>query len=112
MSKQVHLSKLSTKDYQPFVYEGKTVGEVHWLRDTAAGQGVLFAGLWKCGPTTFDYTFPGDETMQVLEGELNIKMANGETVTLKSGDIASFAKGLKSTWTITSPFHKFFVISG
>jgi uncharacterized cupin superfamily protein len=31
---------------------------------------------------------------------------------MKPGDIVSFAKGQRSTWTILSPLKKFFVISG
>jgi len=61
---------------------------------------------------SFPYSFPGDETFHVLEGEVTIELEGGESVTLGPGDIASFTKGQSSTWTITKPFKKFFVISG
>ena len=59
------------------------------------------------------YPFGADETIHALEGELVIDLVEtGETVVLKPGDVASFTKGTKSTWTVTSPFKKLFVISG
>ncbi len=61
---------------------------------------------------TFPYSFGNDETFHVIEGELEIKLEDGEVLELKPGDIASFPKGLTSTWTVKTPFKKFFVVSG
>lgn len=105
-------STVSTTNFVPFESDGKKLGEVHWLRQGGSGEAMLLAGLWKCEPLTFEWNFPGDETFQVLEGELTISFESGEEVKLKAGDLASFPKGAKSTWTISSPFKKFFVISG
>jgi uncharacterized cupin superfamily protein len=110
--KTVPVSNIGTSEYEPFVHEGETLGEVHWLRVESGGDGVLYAGLWTHGPGEIPYVFPGDETLHVLEGEVSIDVEGGESVTLKPGDIASFTKGQSSTWHITQPFKKFFVISG
>jgi uncharacterized cupin superfamily protein len=107
-----YLSSTATSDFEPFVFEGKQLGEVHWLRTSGSGEGMLLAGLWRSDPTRFDYVFPGDETFEVLEGEVTIDIAGGESVTLQKGEIASFAKGTESVWNLGTPFKKFFVISG
>lgn len=109
---RIPVTNVSTQAYEPFLVEGQNFGEVHWLRTTSGGDGQLFAGLWKHGVGTFDYVFPGDETFHVLEGNVHIAVQSGPTVDLKPGDVVSFTKGQASTWTITSPMKKFFVISG
>jgi hypothetical protein len=91
--------------------EGKQAGEVHWLRTESSAGTPLYAGLWRCDPMTFDYTFPGDETFHCLAGELRIRLESGEEVVVQEGDVASFDKGVKSVWTVTRPFAKVFVIT-
>jgi uncharacterized cupin superfamily protein len=105
-------SNVATEEYEPFLHEGERFGDVHWLRVGSGGDGVLYAGLWTHEPASLPYVFPGDETFHVLEGEVTIRVDGGESVTLAPGDIASFTKGQSSTWEITKPFKKFFVISG
>jgi len=60
---------------------------------------------------TFEYEFTGDEIFQVLQGNLLIELHDGDKVELQEGDIVSFNKRAKSTWTIRNSFKKFFVIS-
>jgi uncharacterized cupin superfamily protein len=111
MSNKYSLSNTSTENYEPFMVGDKQAGEVHWLaQENSSGQ-PTYSGLWRCQPMTFDYEFPGDEIIHVLEGKLLIDLGNNERVTLQAGDIASFDKGLKTVWTIQSSFKKFFVIS-
>lgn len=104
-------SEVSTNTYEPFMVGDKQAGEVHWLTTTNSSGQATYSGLWRCEPMTFDYEFPGDEIFQVLQGNLLVEIADGENVNLKEGDIISFNKGIKSTWTIQSSFKKFFVIS-
>jgi uncharacterized cupin superfamily protein len=110
--KGIPVTNVSAEDYEPFMIGDEQVGNVHWLRTESGGEGQLYTGLWTCEPRVIPYTFPGDETFQVLEGEVHIEVESGEAVDLRAGDIASFPKGQNATWTITSPFKKFFVISG
>jgi len=110
--KRVPVSNVGTQDYEPFEHEGEHRGAVHWLRVGSSGDGVLYAGLWMHSHADFQYVFPGDETFHVLEGEVTIDVEGGESVTLRPGDIASYAKGQVSTWHVREPFKKFFVISG
>lgn len=113
MNKKVNYSKstISTDTYEPFMVEDKQAGEVHWLTQTNSSGQPTYSGLWRCEPMTFEYEFPGDEIFQVLQGNLLIEISDGENVEIQEGDIVSFNKGIKSTWTIQSSFKKFFVIS-
>lgn len=100
-------------EWEPFVVEGAAIGEVHWIRTEGAEGATLNVGLWRSDEQTFPYPFDADETMHVLEGELVIDLTDsGERVVLRPGDIASFTRGTMSTWTVTAPFKKLFVISG
>jgi uncharacterized cupin superfamily protein len=110
--KSIPVSNVGTQDFEPYEQETLTLGDVHWLRIGSGGDGELYTGLWRHGPADFSYVFPGDETFHVLEGEVTIDVEGAESVTLRPGDIASYAKGQSSTWHITQPFKKFFVISG
>lgn len=106
-------SAVAAEEYEPFIVEGTAVGEVHWIRNEAAGDNsTLLVGLWRSEPITTPYFFGEDETIHALEGELRIELADGEVVTMQAGDIASFAKGTTSTWTVVSSFKKLFIISG
>lgn len=104
-------STLSTNNYEPFMVGDKQAGEVHWLTTENSSGAPTYSGLWRCEPMTFDYEFPGDEIFHIIEGSLSIEIAGGSTVSVSAGDIISFEKGIKSTWTIQSSFKKFFVIS-
>ncbi len=104
-------------DYEPFdgfeaILEGDPAAEVAWLRTESGGEGMLYTGMFTAQPSTFRYVFGGDESLHVLDGDLDVAVDGGETVTLSPGDIASFPKGASSTWTLRAPLRKFFVISG
>jgi len=94
------------------VLAGEPSAHVGWLRTDSAGDGMLLAGTFTVEPSTFRYTFGGDETFYVLEGICTIEPDGGEPVELRAGDVASFRKGTTSTWTVRQRLRKFFVISG
>lgn len=98
--------------FEPFIVAGQAIGEVHWLRTAGSDGRTLAAGLWRADPMTFPYPFANDETIHILEGELEIALDGGEILKLGPGDLASFTKGTSSTWTVKTPFKKFFVVSG
>jgi uncharacterized cupin superfamily protein len=103
--------------YEPFsgfdaVLEGDPAAGVAWLRTASAGEGALYAGMFVVAPSRFRYTFAGDETFHVLDGAVEIEVDGGPVVGVRAGDIVSFPKGARSTWTVTAPLRKFFVISG
>jgi len=111
-TKMVYQSRSDADSYEPFMVDQSQIGEVHWLRDTAGGDGLLLTGLWRAEPGTFPYTFAADETFVLLEGSVSIDLENGETVELNEGDLVSFVAGTKATWHVRQPSKKFFVVSG
>lgn len=104
-------STTSSENYEPFMVNDKQAGEVHWLTQANSSGQPTYSGLWRCEPMAFDYEFPGDEIFQILHGDLLIQIQGEEDITLHEGDIVSFNKSVKSTWTVQSSFKKFFVIS-
>lgn len=117
MSNTIAHTNVGTKNYESFdgfeaVLDGDPDAKVAWLRTESSGDGVLYTGMFTAQPSTFRYHFSGDESFHLLDGDLDIAVDGGETVTLAPGDIASFPKGATSTWTLRAPLRKFFVISG
>lgn len=94
------------------VLAGQPNARVAWLRTGSNGDGVLYTGVFVLEPSVVRYTFAGDESFHVLEGDLDIAVDGGEVLTLGPGDLASFPKGARSTWTVRTTLRKFFVISG
>jgi uncharacterized cupin superfamily protein len=82
------------------------------LRDTNGPGGSVWAGVVTIEPVTIHYTFKGDETIHVLDGEVSITVNGERTVELGPGDVASFAKGARSTWVVRSTLREFFVLTG
>lgn len=95
--------------YEPFIHHDLPVGEFRQVA-IAGGPGVLEAGYWRSEPATYAYAFDTDETFVVLDGAATIELDTGETVEVKAGDMAYFAAGTQSTWTITESFRKFVVV--
>jgi uncharacterized cupin superfamily protein len=94
------------------VLAGEPNARVSWLRTGSAGEGMLYTGMFVLEPSVIRYTFAGDESFQVLDGDLDIAIDGGDVVTLGPGDLVSFPKGARSTWTVRATLRKFFVISG
>jgi uncharacterized cupin superfamily protein len=93
------------------VIEGDPNLHVAVLRDTSGQDGAFFSGIGRTDPSTFSYTFAGDETFHVLEGEVSVSVKGAGTIDLGPGDVASFAKGGESEWVIKTPMKNFFVLS-
>jgi len=96
--------------YEPFIHQGRPVGEIRALARAEPAAAALAAGLWRSGPASYDYLFEADEAFVVLEGKATITLPQtGEIVELVAGDVAYFAAGTRSRWTITEQFLKFVV---
>lgn len=57
------------------------------------------------------WTPPQRETILVLEGNVRIELADGPTLELGPGDMASLAPGVATTWHVTVPFKELWVIA-
>jgi uncharacterized cupin superfamily protein len=93
---------------EPFdVGRGTFLGRVFWIRN----EPKLQVGLWSVNQddvrtTPAPYVFTGDETIFVLEGEVEVDVEPSTKVRLRAGDIASFKKGTTSQWNIMSDEYK------
>jgi uncharacterized protein len=109
MAKPFVVAGPGSTDYEPFMHQDAPVGEFRQVA-VADREGVLEAGYWRSGPATYTYVFETDETFVVLDGAATIALDTGESVQVRTGDMAYFAAGTRSTWTITEPFRKFVVV--
>lgn len=107
----VSTSDQLVNDYAPFIVEGDPTGQFAQLhgRDSDAVRAGLFRVLKGEFPdrTPVPYYFEMDEYIWIVEGEVHIDAADGETLVLREGDSAYFRQGTKSTWTFHAPFRKF-----
>ena len=116
----VYIADVHTTDLMPVTaqdaefeaVDGELTMRVHELRNTIGPDGSVWAGIATIEPVTIHYTFKGDETIHVLEGEVSITVDDERTIDLKAGDVASFEKGTRSTWVVTKRLREFFVLTG
>lgn len=93
---------------ETFQTDDEVGGSVHVLRDDDDVQ----AGVWVAPDAPGEGTpfeFPHHETVYVLEGEVDIEIEDGPTLHLGPGDMASFRKGVRSTWRPQPGFKEFWV---
>ncbi len=116
----VFVANAHTRDFVPLTaeeaefdaVEGELTMRVHELRNTTGPDGSVWAAIVTIEPVTIYYTFKGDETIHVLEGEVSVTVDDDRTVDLRAGDVASFKKGARSKWVVKTPFREFFVLTG
>lgn len=75
---------------------------------TTDGEG-LTSGLWDCTAGRFRWAFGTDEIVHVVEGEVSIEDETGGTLVLRPGDVAHFAAGSTTVWSVPSYVKKFYV---
>jgi len=76
---------------------------------TPAKLDVLYVDgwpIWSKGVSEFDWHYEQQETCYVLEGTAVITPEDGEPVTITSGDLVVFPRGMKCVWKITKPIRK------
>lgn len=105
---------MHAEDWEPIELGGVVVGEVHMLR-ADDGDRPYEAGLWRVRderPPAFRYAFERDETIHVIEGAVEIAVDDGPVLTLRAGELASFAAGASATWRVVeTPFLEAFVLA-
>jgi uncharacterized cupin superfamily protein len=89
--------------------EGDPAALVHWLHASGEGEPGYYAGLWTAEVSTFDYTFPMNESAHILEGHVIVSQEGGPTVDLRAGDLAYFPRGAVTRWQVKLRLKKFFV---
>ena len=103
----VFVSKTSTEDFES---DPEVNGEIHLLCSVPGTEAGMsrFRGEPSTEPVV--YTTPARETLLVLDGEAQVEIADGPTLDLKPGDMASIPAGAVTTWRVTPPFKEFWVL--
>jgi len=83
-------------------------GEMHVLCSDVGVEAGLSRFHGASGPV--EWTLPARETLMILEGGAWIEIADGPTLELRAGDIASLPAGARTTWHLSLPFKQFWVI--
>ncbi len=76
---------------------------------TPAKLDVLYVDdwpTWSKDISEFSWEYDRSETCYIVAGEATITPDNGEAVTISSGDLVTFPKGLRCVWKILSPIEK------
>ena len=77
----------------------------------ASADGQFLAGIWECSPCKEEIaSYPANEYMHVLAGEVVITGNDGSSQSFKAGDQLVMQKGWSGTWHMTQPFKKYFVM--
>jgi uncharacterized cupin superfamily protein len=98
-SAQAVQSQLETITINPsWIKSGNPIFKL--AQTTRIPSADVTTGLWSCdGPAQFEWTFFSDETVHILEGEVEIDYL-GQKMTLKVGDTAFFHANTKATWLV------------
>jgi uncharacterized cupin superfamily protein len=75
-----------------------------------AGGGAFTTGLWERDPDTWPFERAYDEVAIILQGSADIEADDGETITVRTGDVLVTPKGSKGVWHVREPIVKFFAI--
>ena len=76
---------------------------------TPAKLDVLYVDdwpVWSKGVSEFDWEYDRAETCYIIEGKAIVTPETGEAVTIESGDMVSFPKGMKCRWQIIEAIEK------
>ena len=105
ISKGVFVSSVATEQWEA---DREVGGEMHVLCETGNVEAGLSRFTIESGPIC--WTLPARETLMVLEGEARIELADGPTLELRAGDVASLPAGAVTTWHLKPPFREFWVL--
>ena len=69
-------------------------------------QGVFEWPVWEKEESTFDWYYDSREVCYFLEGDVVVRTASGEQVSIGKGDLVSFPKGLRCSWEVKKKVRK------
>jgi len=103
-----------SKDLQPLAVNPAWIksGQPRFMASETVAMPAygISTGLWSCdGPAVFDWTFGTDETVHILEGEVEVHYL-GNVLVLTEGDTAFFRAGTKAEWRVKERVFKSFVL--
>lgn len=66
--------------------------------------------IWQKEESEFDWFYDEDETFLLIEGEVEVKLSNGEKVRFSAGDMVKFKAGTECKWKILRKVKKHYKI--
>lgn len=70
------------------------------------------SGIWAAdGPSSFDWTYAGDEAVYIQDGQAEVSY-QGRKFALRPGDSAFFHAGTVATWTVPQHVRKSWTVHG
>lgn len=100
---------VSTANSRQWVVDDDPAGETSLLFDL----GGISAGVQRFPPggeEPIEWTLPAREVIVVLEGAAQIEIADGPTLRLEVGDLASLPTGARTRWHLTLPYREAWVL--
>lgn len=80
--------------------------EARMAEHSYSADNAAMTALWDCTAGTFRWYFAWDETVMILEGEVEVTDEHGVTRVLRAGDIAYFTGNTWATWKIDNYVRK------
>ena len=110
-SVRIQTSAVSRTDLEPAsIQPGKVIAGspvARSIRMSVSADGDLSSFVWDCTAGQFQCDFTVDEIVHILDGEVSIAGADGQTVILRTGDTAYFPHGTSTIWDVPNYVRKF-----
>jgi uncharacterized cupin superfamily protein len=71
-----------------------------------SSDGSAYNAIWDCTAGKFYWYFWADEWVHILDGEVTVTLENGETKTLRPGDLAFFPAESWALWNVPEYLRK------
>lgn len=81
-----------------WIIEGDPVGRSSWW--SSSSDGVDSNYVWDCTAGRFRWHFTSDETVHIIEGEVEVSGEGISPTWLRAGDAALFRAGTCATWYV------------
>ncbi len=77
----------------------------------ASADGGTSSGIWASdGPSTFEWRFESDETVYILQGQVDVTY-QGHQFSLRPGDTAVFQAGTRAVWHVPDQVLKSYTLN-
>lgn len=80
--------------------------EAAYIPLAGGADGWSTVTLWSCTEGSFSWQFVWEETVHILEGEVDVVLPSGETHKLVEGSVAFFPAQSTAVWTVVRPVRK------
>lgn len=79
-------------------------------KDYVDASGAMSAGVWRSKANRMEVKYSKDEFCMLLEGEVHLTDADGNTEIYRAGDAFIVPAGFKGTWEMPVAVSKFYVL--